>query len=38
LSPQRMLEYIEASRSLFDDGEGPTSAPGISPASPPAVV
>ena len=38
LSPQRMLEYIEASRTLFDDGDAATAAPGISPASPPAVV
>ncbi len=36
LSPQRMAEYIEASRSLFDADV--TAAPGLSPASPPAVV
>ena len=38
LSPQRMAEYIEQSRSLFDDIPGGSAAPGISPASPPAVV
>ena len=38
LSPQRMLEYIESSRTLFDDPTNGSAAPGISPASPPAVV
>ncbi len=40
LSPQRMVEYIEQSRALFGDpaGGGTAAAPGLSPASPPAVV
>jgi hypothetical protein len=39
LSPQRMVEYIEASRSLFNDADAPAgTAPGLSPASPPALV
>ncbi len=38
LSPQRMAEYIEQSRSLFEDVASTGGAPSLSPASPPKRV